>query len=461
MKEKIADLKQKRAKLVDEARELIERAEKDNRAMTATEEERHVALVGGKFNGKEHEGETFELAKRISQLERMEAIEMSGGELSPEGRRSAPLPHQDPRNVGRRHHYRMMRAIRSIASKGAEPFAGLEAEVSQEIARRSGKSPQGFMLPYSTKGPLTDAERKAYEEGVEFRALDSAQGGGSVPTILAADWIELLRNRTVVIKAGARQIMDVQGKFAIPRQNAAGTAYWVAESGAPTGSNQTLDQVVFTPKTIGAFTDVSRRFFELTMLDSGEEFAKDDLTAILARGTDLAALNGSGGANQPLGVMQNPGTAVVALGTNGLAPTWAGLVALNTKLGKGNALDLGDTAYISNADMNGTLATTAKIGSTFPVFLLENGQVNGRPIYFTQQVPANLTKGSSGATLSAILYGVWNQLVMAYWSGVDILVDPYTGSSSGTVRVVALQDMDIQLRHNEAFAMIVDAISNQ
>ena len=57
--------------------------------------------------------------------------------------------------------------------------------------------------------------------------------------------------------------------------------------------------------------------------------------------------------------------------------------------------------------------------------------------------------------------GVWNQLIAAYWSGVDILVDPYTGSSSGTVRIVALQDMDVQVRHNEAFALIVDMISNQ
>jgi HK97 family phage major capsid protein len=293
--------------------------------------------------------------------------------------------------------------------------------------------------------------------------LDSTAAVGSIPTILDKDWIELLRNKMAVKQAGGREIMDLQGKFAVPRQNAAATGYWVGESGAPTGSNQTLDQVPFTPHTVGAFTDVSRRFFELTIIDAGEEFVKEDLTAIIARAVDLAALNGSGASNQPLGILQNSGITTgrtVSLGTNGGVPTFAAFVELRTIISRGNAADLGDMSYIGNADVEGTLASTAKIGSTFPVFLLEDGKVYARPFYSTQQLPNNLTKGS-GTALSPIVCGVWNQLLLAYWSGVDILVDPYTGSSSGTVRIVALQDMDIQVRHNEAFSVIVDMISNQ
>ena len=279
-------------------------------------------------------------------------------------------------------------------------------------------------MPYRTRGPLQESEK---------RALDSVQGGGSVPTILDKDWIELLRNRMVVAKAGMREVHDVVGKFAIPRQNAAATAYWVAESGAPTGTNQTLDQVLFTPHTIGAFTDISRRFFELAILDSGEEFVKEDLTAILARGMDLAALNGSGGSAQPLGILQNTAitvTRTLALGTTGGAPTWAALVNLFTFVARGNAADLGEFSYIGNADVEGTLATTAKIGSTFPIYLLEDGKVYSRPFLSTQQLPNNLSKGGTG-NLSPIIGGIWNQLVAAFWSGVDILVDPYTGSSPG------------------------------
>jgi HK97 family phage major capsid protein len=327
--------------------------------------------------------------------------------------------------------------------------------VSQELALRSGKAPQGLLMPYSTRGVARIEAEK--------RALDSTAGVGSIPTILDKDWIELLRNKMVVKEAGAREITDLVGQFAIPRQSAAATAYWVAQSGSPTGSNQTLDQVLFMPHTIGAFTDISRRFFELTILDSGEEFVKEDLTAIIARGVDLAALNGSGQSNQPLGLLQNSAITegnTVSLGTNGGTPAWSNLVEMNTIVGRGNALDLGEAVYIGNADVEGTLATTAKIGTTFPYFLLEDGKVYNKRFLSTQQLPNNLTKGS-GTGLSPIVYGVFNQLVMAYWSGVDILVDPYTGSSSGTIRVVALQDMDIQTRHNQAFSFILDMDSNQ
>jgi HK97 family phage major capsid protein len=452
--ERLSDLKQRRQKLHDEAREQIERAEKEDRDFTKDEGERRKVVLE----------EMGGLTLRISTIERELANEGIGNH---DGKRmSEPLPHEDPGNVGTKHQYRILNAIRQICSKGAEPFAGLEAEVSQELAKRTGKSPQGFLMPYRTSGAKGFEHIQRERErllGSDKRALDSAAGVGTIPTILQEDWIELLRNAMKVKQAGAREITDIVGKLAIPRQSAAATAYWVPESTAPTGSNQTLDQVLFTPHTIGAFTDISRRFFELTILDSGEQFVKEDLTAVLGRGVDLAAINGTGSSSQPLGIMQNTGitsTRTLSLGANGGVPTWAALVNMYTIVNRGNAGDLGPFTYMGNADVRGTLSTTAKIGSTFPIYLLENNQIYAMPFLSTQQVPGNLTHGT-GSNLSAIIGGIWNQLILAYWSAVDLLVDPYTGSSSGTVRVVALQDMDVQVRHNEAFALIPDMISNQ
>jgi HK97 family phage major capsid protein len=442
-KEKAYELRQRRATILDENKVAVERAEKENRSLTDAENEAFEA----RFT------EANDLAKRISTLERVAAIEKNGDE--PAERSTSVLPHEDPAAAkGRK--YSLLRAARCMLQGRAKPD-GLEGEVHDELVKRSGKNALGFMMPYSTRGGRIDAR-------MERRALDSTAGTGSIPTILEADWIELLRNAMKVKQAGAREITDVQGKLAIPRQNAAATAYWLAESGIPTGSNQTLDQVLFTPHTIGAFTDISRRFFELTIIDSGEEFVKMDLTAILARGVDLAAINGSGASNQPLGILQNTAITTnntVALGTNGGAPTWETMVQLYTTVARGNAADLGEFSYLGNADVTGTLATTAKIGSTFPIFLLEDDKVYSKRYLESNQVPANLTKGTATGTLSAIIGAIWNQLIIAYWTGIDILVDPYTGSSSGTVRIVALQDMDVQPRHPEAFAVVVDMISNQ
>jgi HK97 family phage major capsid protein len=460
--DKLCDLQQKRTALYNEARELVERSEKENRGLTKDEELRHVTLCG---NARDQNGEIFEIDKRITNLQRLNSLDRIGndpnyGKDPAEARAlSDPLPHEDPKNTkDGKHKYSLMRAAKAKLEGYLDRT--IEGEVSAELAKRSESDcrANGFKMPYSTT-----SRSFAYSDRVK-RALDSGAGAGSVPTKLSEDWIELLRNKMICMLAGASEIVDLKGKFAIPRQNAAGTAYWVAESAAPTGSNQTLDQVLFTPKTLGAFTDISRRFFELTILESGDEFVKQDLTAIIGRGGDLAALNGPGNAFTPLGILQNAGitsTRTVSGGTNGGVPTWANLVEMHTIVARGNAGDLGPTAYVGNADVEGTLATTLKIGSTFPIYLLDDeGRVYRKPLLTTMQLPNNLTKGS-GSSLSPLIYGVWNQLYFAYWSGVDILVDPYTGSNTGTVRIVALQDMDIQVRHNEAFSVIADMITNQ
>lgn len=448
LKETAAELRQERAKLVAEARTILEKSATDKRDLTVDERNRTDHILG---TDAAPGGEAQRLAERISQVERLIAIDGKPVE-GEEGRRSQPLPHEDPENTrAGKHRYSMFKAIQCRVQ--GRPVDGLEGEVHKELALRSNKNPLGFLMPYSTRGLMSDAER---------RVFDSAAAAGSIPTELSKDWIELLRNQMVMIQAGMRQIMNVEGRFAIPRQTQASTGYWLGESGTPTGSNQVLDQVIFTPKTVGAYTDISRRNFELSNSDDLEGFVKQDLTAVIARAVDLAALNGSGASNQPLGILQNAGitaTGTVSGGTNGAAPTWGNLVKLYTTVKQANAADLGEFTYVSNAQVEGTLATTAKIGSTYPVYLLEDGKVYNKRFLTSQQVPSTLTKGSSGAVLSALVGGVFNQLIAAYWSGVDILVDPYTGSNSGTVRIVALQDMDLQCRHNEAFGMLVDVIT--
>ena len=61
---------------------------------------------------------------------------------------------------------------------------------------------------------------------------------------------------------------------------------------------------------------------------------------------------------------------------------------------------------------------------------------------------------------SAIFFGNWADLIIGMWGGLDLLVDPYTGSTSGTVRVIALQDVDVAVRHAASFAAMLDALTS-
>jgi len=74
-------------------------------------------------------------------------------------------------------------------------------------------------------------------------------------------------------------------------------------------------------------------------------------------------------------------------------------------------------------------------------FVMANGQVNGYGMSVTNQMTAN-----------TVVFGNWADLIIGMWGGLDINVDTSTGSSSGTVRVVCMQDVDIAVRHAQSFA---------
>lgn len=56
------------------------------------------------------------------------------------------------------------------------------------------------------------------------------------------------------------------------------------------------------------------------------------------------------------------------------------------------------------------------------------------------------------ATAGDVFYGYWPDLLIGMWGGLDILVDPYTNSLSGTVRVAAFQSIDVAVRHPVSLA---------
>lgn len=74
-------------------------------------------------------------------------------------------------------------------------------------------------------------------------------------------------------------------------------------------------------------------------------------------------------------------------------------------------------------------------------------------------MPSNLTKGTSSGVCSAIIFGNFADLIIGMWGGLDLTVDPYSNSTTGTVRVVALQDVDIAVRHAESFSAMLDALT--
>ena len=109
--------------------------------------------------------------------------------------------------------------------------------------------------------------------------------------------------------------------------------------------------------------------------------------------------------------------------------------------------------------MKSKLANTARVSSTDSVMILNAPWDNlyGYPIRFTTEVPSDLTKGSTSGSCSAMVYGDWSQLILASWNASpDILVDPYSSSTDGTVQIIVFSEIDLAVRHAASFAACLD-----
>jgi len=351
--------------------------------------------------------------------------------------------------------FSFMRAINAMANptdRRAQEAAAFEFECSAAAAEALGRESRGITIPLDVvRTPL---------EGQRDLVVGTATAGGNLvqTDVAGAAFIDLLRNSLAIEQMGATMLTDLNGNLAIPRMTGGATAYWVAENAAPTESQQAFDQVALTPKTVGAFTDIGRRLMLQSSIDV-EALVRRDLALVLALAIDLAAVNGSGSSNQPRGILNTSGIGSVAGGTNGLAPAYTHIVDLESAVANVNAA-VGSLGYLTNTKVRGALKKTQKFASTNGDPVWEKGnEMNGYKCGVSNQVPSNLTKGSSSGICSAIIYGNWLDLLIGMWGGLDLLVDPYTGGTAGTVRVSVLQDVDTAVRHPESFAAMLDALA--
>lgn len=326
--------------------------------------------------------------------------------------------------------FSFVKAINALANpqdKRAWADAAFEREVSEAAQKTYGRSAQGIYVP----NEIVKAKR-------DLTVGTNSAGGFTVATdLMAASFIEMLRNRSVVQRAGATVMNGLTGNVAIPKQSGAATAYWVAESGAPTESQQTLAQVTMSPKTVGAYTDFSRKLMIQSSLDI-ENMVRRDLANVIALAIDAAALYGTGSNNQPTGIKLQSGVNTKDFAATN--PTFAELVAMESELATDNA-DIGAMTYLFNPAQRGALKTTEKSSTSAGQFVWESGNtVNG----YRTEVSNQVTAGD-------VFFGNFADLLIGFWSGLDLTVDPYSNSTSGTMRVVALQDVDIAVRNAVSF----------
>ena len=330
---------------------------------------------------------------------------------------------------GETQRFSVMRAVRAMVDRDWRQ-APYEKEVSDAICKRAGIAEPvhgGFYVP-------DEVQKRDMTVGT------NSAGGYLVGTDLRPqNFIDLLRARSRAAALGATMLNGLVGNVAIPKLTGAATGYWLTnEATAITESQQTIGQLALSPKTVGAYTELSR----LLMLQStpaADQLVMDDLSKVIALAIDLAVFEGSGASGQPTGISNTAGIGSVT----GTTIAYAGIVEFQTDVAAGNALSP-SAAYVTTPAVAGLLMQRQRFTSTdTPLWTgsVLDGQMAGFRATTTTQV-----------TAASMVFGDFAQVVIGSWGMFELALNPYANFTAAISGIRAIQSVDVGIRQAAAFS---------
>lgn len=317
-------------------------------------------------------------------------------------------------------------AMANPSDRRAQEAAKFEFECSDAAKEKYGRNSQGLTLP---------AEVMSNWHARDINTSDDAGGVGQ--RFLPSNFIDALRAASGVMAAGATVLRDLEDNVKIPKQTGVSTAAWIsAEGGAAAESELTLGSVTMSPKTASMYTEVTNQMLQQSTLDM-ENIIRNDLAAGIAYLVDTGSLAGSGSSGQPTGINSQTGVNTQSFAT-AATPTWAELVGMESSV-LGDNVILSNPAYLTTSAVAGNMKVTQKATNT-AIFISDAGRANGHPVIVSNAVAAGVA-----------YFGNWADLLIGFFGGLDILVDPYTGSANSITRLRATQFMDVAVRHGQSF----------
>lgn len=238
--------------------------------------------------------------------------------------------------------------------------------------------------------------------------------------------LEPLRNRMVLAQAGATYLTGLVGNVSIPTYSGSNVG-WKGELVDAEDGKGTFDSIEFSPKRLTAYIDVSKQFLAQDSVGAEEMLYRDIVNAIADKleATILGA--GAGDANTPEGIFN---------GAETLTVDFSNIVEMEKALEEAKLF--GDYKFIASPAAKAKFKTTTISGSKSDLrMLMEGNEVNGYPV---------LTTGNC----AGVAFGKWDELVIAQWGSLDIIIDPYTQAKKNAVRIVVNAFFDAKPRRAEA-----------
>lgn len=302
-----------------------------------------------------------------------------------------------------------------------------------------------------------------YADQAKALSQDSFSGMGSlVHTEWAADFIELLRNKSVIRAAGAN-VIQMGASLNFGGQATAATAAYVGETTNIATSNPTTSEpVILSEKKLAALVPIPNDLIRNVSVGA-ELFVRNDLLKVMALTEDSKFVYGSGASYEPRGLksrLKSTHTYAMTALTTAKIPLIGELKKEFNKakriMKQANA-DMTKCAWILNPVTEaGIMNAIGPGGEGYNVFereMLERGTLAGFPFFVTNQIPDN------GTSVDLFLYD-FSEVILGESMALEVETFPnaayYNGStvvsgiSSDQSVVRALAKHDIALRHDVA-----------
>jgi HK97 family phage major capsid protein len=307
---------------------------------------------------------------------------------------------------------RQWAAVRAAATRRPGPAVPREPVLTREQSVYDWLQARGRFDQADAEGLSFDRYLRGMAtgqwEGAEHeRALAESSvgaGGALVPAPLSARVIDLARNRTVVMRAGAQTVPMTSATLALARLTSEGTPAWKSENATITAADMVFDRVTFTARTLVRTILLSVELFE-DADPSSEDVIANSFAGQMAVELDRVALLGTGTPPEPRGVLNQSGVTVTAHGANGTAITnydwWLDAIGAVRAAGF-------EPTYHIQAPRSSTSLSKLKETSTLAYMA---PPANMLPMLTTKSVPINLTVGTSNDT-SYVFTADWSQLMV-------------------------------------------------
>jgi HK97 family phage major capsid protein/HK97 family phage prohead protease len=356
---------------------------------------------------------------------------------------------QESRDIGR---FDLGVAIRSLVN--GTPLTGIEREMIQEGQREAQAAGLGV-------GPgLTLPSFLVRQTGQRDMTTTAAEGGHTIAT-QKMGLLDDFFNASVMASLGATVLTGLTQNVDLPRLTAGTAPAKKAENASADEVTPATAMLSLSPKRLPAFIDLSQQLLMQSSV-AIESMIRGHLTNQMLAVQEAAFFHG-GGTSEATGIAATGSIGSVAGGTNGAAPTWAHLIALEKAVDTVNALS-GNLAFASNGEVYAKLQSTPKQSSgvegNFIISDLAPNTLKGRPAKYTNAISRTLTKGSSGAVCSAIFFGNFADYIIGYWGGLQLeLLRDSANAKLGLYTLVANTYYDGGVVRPKSFAAMLDALA--